>query len=138
MNLKGRKILAVSLIMLTLCFSACKEYEYTYEYYSFTRPLVSAYFKTKYYTNNFGGVTGTDDYFVYGQLENDGSVNFYEENLSVYGNCLNVSLSKTGESYVEYQVKRTIIDGNSYSDEITGYSFYMTEEMLNGLQEAQG
>ena len=137
MNLKGRKILAVCLIMLVLCLSACKKREYTYEYYSFTRPLVSAYFKTEYCTNNFGGVTGTKDYFVYGQLENDGSVNFYEENLSVYGNSLNVFLSETEESYVEYQVKRTVIDGNSYSDEIIGYSFYMTEEMLNNLKESQ-
>lgn len=137
MNTRKRKILAVCLITLVLCLSACKEHEYTYEYYSFTRPLVSAYFKTEYRTNNFGGVTGTKDYFVYGQLEDDGSVNFYEENLSVYGNCLNVSLSETEESYVEYQVKRTIIDGDFYSDAITGYSFYMTEEMLNNLRESQ-
>lgn len=132
-----KKFLISCLIILTLCFSACKEHEYTYEYYSFTRPLVSAYFKTEYRTNNFGGVTGTKDYFVYGQLENDGSVNFYKENLSVYGSCLNVSLSETEENYVEYQVKRTIIDGNSYSDEIIGYSFHMTKEMLNSLQEVQ-
>lgn len=132
-----KKFLISCLIILTLCFSACKEYEYTYEHYSFTRPLVSAYFKTEYRTNNFGGITGTRDYFIYGQLEDDGSVNFYEENLSIYGNSLNIFLSETEESYVEYQVERTFIDGDFYSDTITGYSFYMTEEMLNDLRESQ-
>lgn len=110
-----------------------QEHNYAYEYYTFERDLAYIYKEKEAKTNNFGAVTGYNEYMSFGVVNPDDSVTNNREYIA-YWYLDSHSLNISDRNYILYTVEKKICtDCNTESESIIDYDFYLTDEMFKNI-----
>lgn len=104
----------------------------TYRTNTYKKDLVFAYIWNEPVTTRFGQVLRTDSYMKYGYVDN-GKIVTKDYDIT-YDKFNTHKLNMSDESYVEFIVEEAINeDGEIIREDVKGYNFYLTEDMLENI-----
>lgn len=99
-----------------------------------THKISYAFLETRPYTNRYGGIYGADTYLHCGVIQEDGAVKEETEDMDY----ATIKYSDEDYSYKADCFRRTTYDDESYKDEYTSTTYYLTDDMMRDLGTGGG